>query len=125
LGDKWPAIDFYVELTGVPGRRPYFFVQAKSTTAPLTATAKILSVSTKKEDVDRLLCMPGPTYILGVHEPTKRVFARSVHAGTTRGAISVIPLAHELTSVNLQRLHDEVRDFWQASNFKPKGSVFK
>ncbi len=25
LGDKWPTIDFYVELTNVRGKRPYFF----------------------------------------------------------------------------------------------------
>src|SRR6516162_8561794 len=31
LGDKWPAVDFLVELTGVRGMTPVFFVQVKST----------------------------------------------------------------------------------------------
>jgi hypothetical protein len=38
LGDKWPAIDFYVELNGVRGRRPYFFVQSKATRSSFPRT---------------------------------------------------------------------------------------
>jgi len=30
LGEKWPAIDYLVELTSIPGRRLYFFAQVKS-----------------------------------------------------------------------------------------------
>ncbi len=124
LGDTWPAIDFYVELTAVRGKRLYFFVQAKATTSALTARSASLSISTKKKDIDRLLRIPGPTYILGVHEPTKRVFVRSVHTGIPVQAITRIPVAHELTSVNLQKLHDEVRDFWSTSTHKPTSSEF-
>lgn len=124
LGDKWPAIDFYVELTAVPGKRPYFFGQVKATTSKLTATSKNLSVSTKKEDIQRLLRIPGPTYILGVHEPSKRVFVRSVHTGIAVKAITRIPLTYELTSANLKKLHDEVRDYWATSYHKPTSSVF-
>ena len=38
LGDKWPAIDFYVELAEVIGRRLYFFAQVKATTSALAAS---------------------------------------------------------------------------------------
>jgi hypothetical protein len=79
LGEKFPSVDFYVELDGVPGRSLYFLAQVKATTSALTATS--LNISTKKRDIDRLLEIPGPTYLLGVHEPTKRTFVRSVHYG--------------------------------------------
>src|SRR6266536_3524398 len=81
LGDKWPAIDFYVELNGVRGRRPYFLIQSKATAASLAPKAASLKISSTREDVTRLLQIPGPTYILGVHEPSRRVFAKSVHMG--------------------------------------------
>src|SRR5215213_10146123 len=81
LGDKWPAVDFYVELNGVRGRRPYFLIQSKATSAALAANATSLRISSTRNDVQRLLRIPGPTYILGVHEPTRRVFAKSVHTG--------------------------------------------
>jgi hypothetical protein len=124
LGDKWPAIDFYVELTAVRGKRLYFFGQVKATTSILTARSTNLHISTKIKDIDRLLQIPGPTYIFGVHEPSKRVFVRSVHTGIPAKAITQIPLAYELTSVNLQKLHDEVRNYWSTTNHKPTFSVF-
>ena len=124
LGDKWPAIDFYVELTGVSGRRPYFLVQAKSTTATLPPRATSLQISSRREDVARLLQVPGPTYILGVHEPTRRVFAKSVHTGVAAKAITRIQLTHELTSANLRRLYQEVRAYWRSTRHKPSTSVF-
>jgi len=124
LGDKWPTIDFYVELQAVPGKRFYFFGQVKATTAKLLASSVSLSVSTKKRDIERLLQIPGPTYILGVHEPSKRVFVRSVHTGIPVKAISQIPLKYELTSTNLKRLHDEVRNYWSKTIHKPTSSVF-
>ena len=45
LGDKWPAVDYHVELTSVPGQRPYLFAQVKSTSSPLTSRSKNLRIS--------------------------------------------------------------------------------
>ena len=124
LGDKWPAVDFYVELNSVRGKRPYFFAQVKSTSSALTAESTHLSISCKKTDIERLLRIPGPTYIFGVHEPSSRVFVRSVHVGTPVQALTRIPVAYELTSTNLEVLHREVRDFWSANDYKPAASMF-
>ncbi len=124
LGDKWPAIDFYVELTTVRGKRLYFFAQVKSTSSSLTPESTHLSISTKRKDIDALLRIPGPTYIFGVHEPSKRVFARSIHHGNPVRAVTRIPVAHELMGANLEALHREVREFWSANNHKPGSSVF-
>ena len=122
LGEKWPNIDFYVELDGVPGKSLYFLAQVKATTSALTATC--LNISTKRRDIDRLLSIPGPTYLLGVHEPTKRAFVRSVHTGIPVKAITRIPLLYELTSANLQTLHREVWDYWATTGHKPTSSAF-
>lgn len=124
LGDKWPAIDFYIELTTIPGKRPYFFGQVKTTTSQLAPESKTLGISTKKEDIEHLLAIPGPTYIFGVHEPTKKVYIRSVHWGVPIKAITSIPLAYELRSQALQTLHHEVCNYWEGSDHKPTFSVF-
>lgn len=124
LGDKWPSIDFYVELNSVRGKRPYFFVQTKATQNKIAAKAKNLSISTKKQDIERLLRIPGPTYIFGVHEPTKKVYIRSVHTGLPIRAITRIPLTNELTSANLRKLHTEVKEFWKTIDHKPTSSNF-
>jgi hypothetical protein len=124
LGNNWPGIDFYIELNSVRGTRPYFLAQAKATSSLLSPESKYLSISTKKKDIERLLRIPGPTYIFGVHEPSKRVFVRSVHTGVPVHAVTRIPLVYELTGANLEALHREVREFWLANEHKPVSSVF-
>jgi hypothetical protein len=124
LGDKWPAIDFYVELTGVRGKRPFFLVQVKATTAKLQQNATVLPIHSKKTDISRLLQIPGPTYILGVHEPSRRVFAKSVHSGVAVKAVTGIQFTHELTTANLRVLYNEVRDYWRTTGHKPVHSAF-
>jgi hypothetical protein len=105
-----------------PERGRFFFVQAKATAATNPSTS--LRISSTKEDVARLLQIPAPTYILGVHEPSKRVFIRSVHDGVAVKAITRIPNTYELTSKNLKILHDEVVRFWKKRRHKPTDSVF-
>lgn len=117
-------MDFHVDLSATATERFYFFAQIKSTSSKLSPKSAHLRVTATKNDVDRLLRVPGPTYILGVHEPSRRVFARSVHSGVPVKAITTIPTASELTTANLQKLHDEVRDFWLNNNRKPTSSVF-
>jgi hypothetical protein len=125
LGEKWPSIDHYVELCGVKQSTPYFFAQAKATSKPLRKSATNLVISTTKENIEDLLRFPGPTYLFGIHEPSERVFIRSVHAGMPVRAITRIPLVYELTSPNLRLLYDEVRGFWRTTGNKPKESLFK
>ena len=122
LGQKWPAVDFYVELATVAGKRPFFLAQAKSTASACSRTN--LRISSTKQDIERLLEIPAPTYLLGIHEPTKRVFVRAVHKGSAVKAITRIPLAYELTSQNLKALHNEVVRFWGKGKHKPTGSIF-
>lgn len=124
LGDKWPSIDFYVELNSVNERRPYFFVQTKATRSRITQRSTSLKISTKKKDIERLLQIPGPTYVIGVHEPTMRTFVRSVHEGLPVQAITSIPFSHELTSANLLILYAEVKAFWSMATHKPTASRF-
>jgi hypothetical protein len=54
LGDKWPAVDFYVEMLGVRGSTPFFFAQVKSTNSPLDADAAALSVRASKDKCTNL-----------------------------------------------------------------------
>jgi hypothetical protein len=79
LGDRWPTVDYYVELLGVRGFTPFFFVQVKSTTAPLSTEAAAIPIKVSKDKCDRLYRIPGPTYLGGVHEPSGRAFIRSLH----------------------------------------------
>lgn len=123
LGEKWPHVDYYVELTGIPRLSPYFFVQVKSTAVPLAASATSLKVSASKAKCEGLFRRPGPTYLVGVHEPTARAFIASLHMKPRKGVYQ-IPLSHELNPENLMILHREVADFWKSNHSKPTRSHF-
>jgi hypothetical protein len=124
LGDKWPAIDFYVELTAVKGKRPYFFAQCKSTGAKLGARTKALRIRFTPKAIKRLREIPGPTYLLAVHEPTKRVFVRAIHSTLKGRATASVKIANELTPKALRLLHAEVAKYWSAGKHKPTESNF-
>jgi hypothetical protein len=124
LGDKWPTIDFYVELPGLKSSRPYFFVQVKTTQNVLLGGITELHITASKRDVERLRQIPGPTYVAGVHEPTGRVFLQSVHANTPTVSICKIQASNELTAANLKILRKEVMQFWRSTTSKPSSSNF-
>lgn len=121
LGDKWPGIDYYVELCGVKDTIPFFFVQVKTTRKLISERG--LSIQINKQNCENLFKITAPTYLAGVHEPTKRVFILSVNTQLSKG-IYYIPLKYELTSENLQILHQEVCDFWKTYSYKPSTSYF-
>ena len=124
LGDKWPTIDYYVELRRVQGSTPFFFVQVKATREMIPNGAEFLKINAEKKKCEKLYSIPGPTYIAGVHVPTRKVYILSIHAQPTQGVYS-IPLKYELTPDNLRLLHKEVRDFWKSFPHKPRESSFK
>lgn len=121
LGDKWPGIDYYVELCGVKSSIPFFFVQVKTTQNPIYEQG--ISIRVNKQSCENLFKITAPTYLAGVHEPTKRVFILSINTQPSKG-IYRIPLKYELTPENLEILHQEVCDFWKNSSYKPSTSYF-
>jgi hypothetical protein len=123
LGAKWRGTDCYIELLNVPNHRMGFFVQVKTTACNFDEDAPFFPIRLRKEDVNHLLEVPGPTYFAGVHEQTERVFIYSIHSGAAEG-ITQIPIRFELTPTNLKRLHEEVRGFWICHQRKPLHSFF-
>lgn len=123
LGEKWPTVDFYVELLKVRKSSPFFLAQVKTTAKPLRKNARVLSINVEKKKCERLFRIPGPTYIFGIHEPTQKAYVLSIHSKPYKG-IYRIPLKYELTPENLNLLYREVREFWQSTPHKPSGSHF-
>ena len=117
----WPAVDYVVELTGVRNLTPVLFVQVKSTRNPISNGRIEIVLTPKKKRM--LARIPGPTYIIGVQEPTRRVFIRAVFERDGPG-VYAIPVTYELTPANLQVLYDEVKEFWHSHLRKPRQSHF-
>jgi hypothetical protein len=125
LGEKCETFDFLVELVDAGEKTPFFFVQVKTTRREFTRsqTPPRLRVEVAETVVRRMVAYPAPTYVVGVHEDEERAFVISVH-GTMAEAISSITTAHELTCDTLQRLWEEVREFWQGREMARSASAF-
>ena len=126
LGDKWEATDLLVVPKPVGSLRPYFFAQVKSTKSPLPTDRRGLAAVATKSAVKKLLEIPAPTYLLGVHVSSERVFVKAVLAGAPARGVGRFPLSNELTPDSLRVLRDEVVDFWSAARRpKPTESHFR
>jgi hypothetical protein len=119
--DRWPAVDYVVELLGVGGVTPCLPVQVKATQEPVSNNEIQISLPPSKKRA--LAQLPGPTYVVGVQEPTRRVFIRAAFETAGLGVYS-IPVTHELTPASLQELYDEVQEFWSNHERKPQQTHF-
>src|SRR5438270_9685356 len=123
LGDKFPTLDYYVELVGA-GARYYFLVQIKSTREGYRALGgrRRLRVELNQKDIDRMVAFPAPTYAVGIDEGARRGYILSVNAA--RRGISTFPTKFPLSCANLRRLWNEVNTFWSRRDMALTGSYF-
>lgn len=124
LSETWPDIDFYVQLSNVRGATPFFLAQVRSTADPFPQNAQILNVALPPKKRKALCRFPGPTYLAGVHEPSRRAFILAITTDADQG-IYQIPVQYELTPANLLVLYNEVKDYWALQPHKPLASHFQ
>lgn len=123
LGDKWPALDFYVELTNHPGK--YFFIQVKATTRGYLMKGRVkthLQATVKKKSVIEILKVNAPTFLIALDYQAKDFFKSKGYILSLHGdpklakAISAVPTNKPLTPLNLKLLEKEVVSYWNLSN---------
>lgn len=113
LGDKWPVVDFIVELIGVTAATPYFFIQVKTTRSGYTKRRNRLKVRVDAGDVVSLAAYPAPTYIVGIDEEAKLGFLVSASGGRSTN-LSSISTQFPINAANRQLLWEEVKGYWDA-----------
>jgi hypothetical protein len=123
LGDGFPTFDYLVELVG--SKTYFFFVQVKSTRQGYRAGSgqRRLRVNVDREDVQRMVASPIPAYVVGIDEPQGVGYLLSVNE-PRRAGLGGLPARHQLDCGNLQRLWQEVQDFWASRNMVLAGSYF-
>jgi hypothetical protein len=124
LGDKFPALDFLVELVNAGRGSPFFFVQVRATRKGFTRKPPVrLKVELSEEDAETLILYPAPTYIVGVDEVNQRAFIIAATANVA-GGLPSLPTAYPLDDNNLKILWDEVKAYWQSRDMTHKRSHF-
>jgi hypothetical protein len=123
LGDKWPIVDFIVELVGVGSTTPYFFVQVRSTRQGYTHREKRLKVQVSAGEMRKLVSYPAPTYIVGIDENQEFGYIISAN-GERLSGLSSLSTNFPLNKETQEQLWQEVRDFWEALTVRPMVSKF-
>ncbi len=121
LGDKYPTFDYIVELVDHP--EYFFFGQVKGTTQGYTKDPVRLKVQVSQEDIDRMVAIPAPTYIVGIDVEGGDGFLLSVNE--PRGHVASLTTQFRIGCDVLRELRDEVRDFWASRDMALTGSRFR
>ena len=113
LGDKYPSIDFIVELVGASATfTPFFFVQVKATRAGYTQGGQ-LWVQVPRDAMSALVRYPVPTYIIGVDDAGGGIAYLVAALPGGPAHYPSLPTTHRLDGRRLRGLFNEVLDFWQ------------
>lgn len=123
LGDKWPTVDFIVELLGAAGGVPYFFVQVRTTRAVFTSRKQRLKVGVPRQSLRRLGMLPAPTYVVGIDEIGEAGYIVSAN-GESSAQITSLPTLHPIDHRRREQLWREVHDYWQARQMTGFRSAF-
>lgn len=111
LGDKWPTVDFLVELLGAGTTTPYFFVQVKATREGYTSRENRLKVQVTERKVRELASYSAPTYIVGIDEVRERGYFVSAN-GENLASLSSLSTSFPINKNNRKALWREVNNFW-------------
>jgi len=111
LGEKWPIVDFIVEVLGAGASIPYFFVQVKTTRAGYTQKERRLKVGVSGDDIRLLASYPAPTYVVGVDEVNRDGFLVSANGENLR-SLSSLSTQFAINAATRRLLWEEVRGYW-------------
>ncbi len=114
LGDKYPTVDFIVEVllpSGLSGG--FFFAQVKSTGHHRASVRPRLPVAVSKSRFNALVKLPAPTYVIGVDVNSERSYVVAAHK-VRAAAVATISKAFNLRDDAVKSdLYREVRHYWQ------------
>jgi hypothetical protein len=125
LGDKYPAVDYLIDVLGEDRQSAgFFFAQVKGTFTPPGAGGR-LPVRVDATRYNRMVAIPAPTYLIGVDCGREEAFVVAATEPRPAGVPSVptaFRLADEAVTIVLA---DEVLAFWQANRAILQHSRFR
>ena len=125
LGDKYPSVDYIVDLLKYNKSKAFFFVSVRSTRIGYTKKEKKLKVKFPKNNLDNLKKIPIPTYLVGIDEENEKGYIISVQ-NLKVDKISSLSTKYPINQKNIVLLWNEVKNYWKKSNELAKfNSKFK
>jgi hypothetical protein len=115
LGEKYPTVDFFVDVLDDQGDAAgFFFAQVRSTMQAATSGSR-LSINVDVAAYNRLVALPIPTYLIGVDGVREAAYVVAAFKRRTTGVSGITTafnLTHDAVKVSL---YEEVCRFWRQS----------
>lgn len=126
LGEKYPTVDFHLDLLPSVIAKSYCFIQVKATAHGYTGTgdAEKLNVQVTREDLERLKGIPAPTYVVGIDVMGEKGFLFPIKKDSPP-SINGIPTKYPIDCTTIKQLWQEVNGNWKAKKMLSSKSIFK
>jgi hypothetical protein len=112
LGDKYPTVDFYLDLLNYTDKKGFFFVSVKTTTQGYTSDKSKLKIQVSKEELKELIKYPIPVYLFGIDAVEEKAYFTCVNHINTNINLNGISVGYELNKLSMNLLWEEVKQFW-------------
>lgn len=112
LGDKYPTVDFYVDLLNNKDKKGFFFVSVKTTTQGYTADKTKLKIQVSKEELKELVKYPVPVYLFGIDAEAEKGYFTCVNHIDTNANLNGLSVDYPLDKFYANELWREVKNFW-------------
>ena len=116
LGDKYPTVDFYIDLLNYHTKKGFFFASVKTTTQGYTTEKNHLKIFVSKEELQELVKYPVPTYLFGIDAIEEKGYFTCVNHIDTEQNLSSLSLKYPMEPAYLSALWAEVKHFWDNNN---------
>lgn len=125
LGDKYPIVDYIVDLLDARERTTgFFYVQVKATDRDASGRRR-LPVRCDKLKYNALISLPIPTYLVGVNLFDDTLFVRAACRSRTQRLTSMTK-SHSLATDSVKvTLYKEVRSYWKTHRIRMWKSALK
>lgn len=124
LGQKYPVVDFVVDLLDSREKSiGFFYVQVKSTDDPSAGKKKRLPIECPYHKYNAMVNLPVPTYLVGVDVWRETIYVLAAER-TRKRKLSSIGKLHDLSADDIKvSLYKEVLSYWNEQSldaWKPR-----
>lgn len=116
LGDKYPTVDFYVDLLNYSDKKGFFFASIKTTTQGYTAGKNKLKIHVSKEELNELTKFPVPVYIFGIDAIEEKGYFMSANDIDTDKNLNGLSHKYPIDRLHVIELWEEVKQFWDTNS---------
>jgi hypothetical protein len=114
LGDKFPTVDFHVDLLEYPFKG-FFYASVKTTTLGYYPDGDRIRITIDKDEIAELSKFVLPVYIFGIDEIREKGYVISANNLDKSMNVNGVITKYPLDSGNIELLWKEVAGYWDNS----------